>query len=126
MAVKTTTKPAVKTASLPQISVKIQKLFDEGSKIRAVANATIGGAFAIHGIKVIDSEKGLFLSMPSNSYKNGSGETKYQDIFHPVTAEARQALSDSVMRAYEKALAEQQSEDKSENESEDEDHVQSM
>jgi len=122
MAVKTAAKPEIKAAAPPQISVKIQKLFDGDSKIRAVANATIGGAFAVHGIKVIDSEKGLFLSMPSNSYKNGSGETKYQDIFHPVTTEARQALSDSVMGAYEKALAEQQSED----EPEDEDHVQSM
>ena len=126
MAVKATTKSVVKTSSLPQISVKIQKLFDEGSKIRAVANATIGGAFAVHGIKVIDSEKGLFLSMPSNSYKNGNGETKYHDIFHPVTAEARQALSDSVMGAYEKALTEQQSKDESEDDSEDEDSVQSM
>ena len=122
MAVKTVAKPEIKPAAPPQISVKITKLFDGDSKIRAVANATIGGSFAVHGIKVIDSEKGLFLSMPSNSYKNGSGETKYQDIFHPVTAEARQALSDSVMGAYEKALAEQQSEDASENE----DHVQSM
>ncbi len=120
MAVKAATKPAVKTASLPQISVKIQKLFDEGSKIRAVASATIGGVFAVHGIKVIDSDKGLFMSMPSSSYTKGN-ETKYQDIFHPVTAEARQALSDSVMNAYEKALAEQ-----SEDESEDESHSQTM
>ena len=122
MAVKTAAKPEIKAAAPPQINTKITKLFDGNSKIRAVANATIGGAFAVHGIKVIDSEKGLFLSMPSNSFKNGSGETKYQDIFHPVTAEARQALSDSIMEAYEKALSEQQSED----ESEDEDHVQSM
>mgnify|MGYP000849550373 CR=1 FL=1 len=125
MAVKTAAKPAAKVTAPPQISVKITKLFDGNSKIRAVANATIGGAFAVHGIKVIDSDKGLFLSMPSNSYKNGSGETKYQDIFHPVSTEARQALSDSVMSAYEKALAEQ-SEDESEDESQDEDHVQSM
>ena len=124
MAAKTTKAPA-KTVAPPNISAKIVKLFDEGSKVRAIASATIGGSFAVHGLKVIDSEKGLFLSMPSNSYKNGSGETKYQDIFHPVTAEARQALSDSVMSAYEQAQAEQ-SEDASENESEDEDPVQTM
>ena len=122
MVVKTAAKPEIKAAAPPQINVKITKLFEKDSKIRAVANATIGGAFAVHGIKIINSEKGLFLSMPSNSYKNGSGETKYQDIFHPVTAEARQALSDSIMGAYEKALAEQQTED----DSEDEDHTQSM
>lgn len=126
MAIKSGAKTTTKVATLPPISVRIQKLFDEGNKVRAVANVNIGGSFAVHGIKVIDSEKGLFVSMPSNSYKNGSGETKYQDIFHPITAEARAALSDSVMDAYDKAVTEQQSEDESQDESEDEDHVQSM
>lgn len=123
MAVKSEVKTTAKATATPLISVRIQKVFDEGNKVRAVANVNIGGAFAVHGIKVIDSEKGLFVSMPSNSYKNNNGETKYQDIFHPITAEARTALSDSVIIAYERAVAEQQSEDISQNKSE---NVQSM
>lgn len=103
-------KPTEKAEVLPPVRVKIQKLFDnENSKLRAIASVTIGGAFAAHGIRVMDSDKGLFVSMPSSSYKS-QGETKYQDIFHPITAEARQHLNESVLTAYDQALAEQQKE----------------
>lgn len=103
-------KPAEKTEAPPPIRVKIQRLFDnESSRLRAVASVSIGGAFAAHGIRVMDSEKGLFVSMPSNSYQS-RGETKYEDIFHPITAQARQQLNQSVLTAYDQALAEQQKE----------------
>lgn len=108
MATKQSTQKTQEKAS-PKLSVRIQKLFnDENSKVKAVASLNIGDAFAVHGIKVIDSEKGMFVSMPSNSYKNSDGETKYQDIFHPVTAEARQELIDAVTDAYNQALEQQQ------------------
>ena len=104
MATKQSTQKPQEKAS-PKLSVRIQKLFDdENSKVKAVASLNIDDAFAVHGIKVIDSEKGMFVSMPSNSYKNSDGETKYQDIFHPVTAEARQELIDAVTDAYNQAL----------------------
>lgn len=121
MSPKTTDK-----GSLPTISVKIQKVFDDGKKIRAVANASISNAFAVRGIKVIDSEKGLFVAMPSNSYKNNNGETKYHDIFHPITAKARLALTDSVITAYKTAIAKGMSEDVSQVEDEKNDLTQSM
>ncbi|MDD4164470.1 MAG: SpoVG family protein [Eubacteriales bacterium] len=107
-----------KSTAPPLVRVKIQKLFHGGdSKLRAVASVTVSGAFAVHGLKVMDGEKGLFVSMPNSSYKSG-GETKYQDIFHPVTAESRQTLIDAVLKAYEQALTEQQ--DGSETQSGDE------
>ena len=63
----------------------------------------------MHGIRLYQDDKGeFFISMPSNSYKNAKGETQYDDIFHPVTKEARNALSDAVMDAYEQKLAEAQ------------------
>lgn len=93
----------------PSIQVRIDRLNDyEGSSVKAFASANIGGAFAIHGIRVVDSQKGLFVSMPQNSYKDGSGNTKYSDIFHAITAEARNELNEKVTEAYEKALQEQQ------------------
>lgn len=74
-------------------------------KTRAFASATIAGAFAIHGIRVIDSEKGVFIAMPQESYTR-NGEKKYSDTFHAVTAEARAALIEAVDAAYEQKLAE--------------------
>ncbi|MBQ9750250.1 MAG: SpoVG family protein, partial [Clostridia bacterium] len=57
---------APKKPKLPSIDVRIDSLVDyEGSKTKAFASANIGGAFAIHGLRVMDSEKGLFVSMPS-------------------------------------------------------------
>lgn len=40
----------------------------ENSKVKAIASVNIGGAFAIHGLRVIDSQKGLFVQMPQNSF----------------------------------------------------------
>ena len=113
----TTAKAAPKSQEqhTPRISVRIDKMLDSAaSSTRAFASANIGGAYAIHGIKVMDSQKGLFVSMPQNSYKGANGEKKYSDIFHAVTAEARTELNDKVMAAYEQALEEQQAEAESE------------
>ena len=73
---------------------------------------TIAGAFAVHGLRVIETDKGRFISMPQESYKK-NGETVYNDTFHAVTAEARTALVDAVNDAYEQRLQErmEQSED---------------
>ena len=42
----------------PSISARIDRLVDyENTKVKAIASANIGGAFAIHGIRVIDSHR---------------------------------------------------------------------
>ena len=111
----------------PSIQVRIDRLNDyEGSSVKAFASANIGGAFAIHGIRVVDSQKGLFVSMPQNSYKDGNGNTKYSDIFHAITAEARNELNEKVTEAYEQALQEQQQQDEVETESESQDMTPGM
>lgn len=87
-----------------KIKVQIDRMVNvEGSKVKAYASANIGGAFAIHGLRVIDSQKGLFVQMPQNSYQK-DGKTKYNDIFHPITADARSELNDAVLSAYEQRL----------------------
>ena len=94
--------------SMPQVEVRIDRMLDGDFKTKAYASATIGGAFAVHGIRVIETEKGRFISMPQESYKK-NGETKYSDTFHAITAEARTALVEAVNDAYELKLQEQQS-----------------
>ncbi len=90
------------------IRVKIDKLFnDETKKLKAFASANIG-PFAVHGIRVFENEKGMFVNMPSNSYKDAQGNTQYEDIFHPVTKEARDKLVDSVIGEYKHALEQAQ------------------
>lgn len=94
--------------AVPTITARIDRLVNqEDSNIKAYASVNIGGAFAVHGIKVIDSVKGIFVSMPSNSYKK-DGKVEYSDICHPITADARNELIDRVTEAYEAKLSEKQ------------------
>ena len=100
------------TAPMPTIRAKIDRLADfENSKVKAFASANIG-PFAVHGLRVIDGEKGMFVAMPSTSYQK-DGKTEYQETFHPVSGEARKALNDAVLQAYEQKLSEEQTEDES-------------
>lgn len=87
------------------LTVKIDRLVSKkDSSVKAYASATIANSFAIHGIKVIDSSKGLFVQMPQSSYKQKDGQVQYNDIFHAITADARAELIDSVKNTYEERL----------------------
>lgn len=111
MATKKTTAPTQKKEQKNTVNIdaRIDRLVDyEGSKVKAIASANIGGAFAVHGIKVIDSQNGLFVQMPQTSYEK-DGKKQYSDQFHPVTADARTELNDAVLQAYENKLAETES-----------------
>ena len=96
------------TSNLPTIQARIDHITGY-EKVKAFASANIGGAFAIHGMRVVDGEKGLFVAMPSTSFQR-DGKTEYQETFHPVSGEARKALNDAVLQAYEQKLSEEQSE----------------
>jgi len=80
------------------LSIKVVRLhrFDGDSKLKAFADVSIGD-FLIKGLKVVEGSKGLFLSMPSEKAKDG----KYYDSVIPLTKEARQALEDTVLAAYQ-------------------------
>ena len=67
----------------PQVEARIDRMVDGDFKTKAYASATIGGAFAVHGIRVIESDKGRFISRPQESYKK-NGEPKYNDTFHAI------------------------------------------
>lgn len=97
--------PAPKSmALLMKVEVKIGSIRPEGN-IKAYASVNLNGCFAIRNVKVLDSTKGLFVSMPS--YKAGNGE--YKDICFPVTKEFREQLNTAVLDAYQQALAQTQS-----------------
>ena len=110
----------------PFVKAKIDQLCDygEGSSIRAYASVVIGNSYAVHGIKVYDSENGLFVAMPNRKV----GE-EYTDTFHAVSKEGRERLQKTVLAAYEQELKQTQENEMNEDEqseeqaeSEDEDH----
>lgn len=78
-------------------NVKITKV--EGNmRVKGIASITIDDSFAVHDIKILESQKGLFVSMPSRRTPNGD----YKDIAHPINAEAREIIQNAVLNEYEK------------------------
>ncbi len=93
---------------VPFISAKIDRLVDyEGSKVKAIASATIGNHFAVHGFKVIENNDGG-LSVLNPAQKGSDG--KYYEDFHAVSKEGREAINGYILDAYEQKLAEEQAE----------------
>ena len=80
--------------------VRIRPVEKEDSKMKAVASITIDGEFVVHDIKVIESEKGLFIAMPSK--QDGNGE--FKDIAPPINTATRTRIQDAVIAKYEEVI----------------------
>ena len=92
-------------SKVPYVKAQIDRIIEEpDSKTKAYATVIIGNAFAVHSIRIIESDKGLFVSMPSRSYKDKDGNIQYNDYFHSVTKDAYDVLKKAVMKAYESAI----------------------
>ena len=64
-----------------KISATINRLVDkQDSSVKAYASVTIDGMFAVHGLRVMETEKGRFVNMPSTSYTDRDGNKQYSDI----------------------------------------------
>lgn len=81
-------------------NVRIHNVIENGKPLKAVASVTMDGMYAVHNIRVIQTEKGTFIGMPFESYKNKDGKDTRRDVFHPVNSEARKAMEDAVIAAY--------------------------
>lgn len=65
-------------------------------KLKAYADVTFDECFVIHGLKIIDGQKGMFVAMPSRKMPDG----EYKDIAHPITPELRKEITDSFIARY--------------------------
>lgn len=80
-------------------SVNVRKIEKEGSRMKGIASVVLDDSFAVHDIRIIEGEKGLFIAMPSR--KNALGE--YRDIAHPINPEVRAMFEEAILAAYENA-----------------------
>lgn len=67
-------------------------------KLKAYATMVIDNCFIIRDLKIIESEKGMFVSMPSRRKKDGS----FKDVAHPLNQETRQLIENKVIEEYNK------------------------
>lgn len=73
----------------------------EEDRLKAFATVIFDNVFVIHNMKVVNSNNGLILCMPSRRIKDGT----YKDIAHPISSEFRSKLEKAVLEEYQKALA---------------------
>ncbi|MDR3260157.1 MAG: septation regulator SpoVG [Fusobacteriaceae bacterium] len=69
-------------------------------KLKAYADITFEGCFVIHGLKIIDGRKGMFVAMPSRKMPDG----EYKDIAHPIVQELRKSITEIVIAKYHEIL----------------------
>lgn len=105
--------PVAETSVAPEprdsLQARVDRLVDKpDGKLRAILSMNLPGGFAVHGIKIYENDGGLFVSMPQSSYTAADGTIKYRDIFHPVTATARQKLIGATVSAYHDALQQEE------------------
>ena len=75
--------------------VRVRKVTSQ-NRMKAIASITIDDVFVIHDIKVIESDKGLFIAMPSRKTPNG----EFKDIAHPINTETRNMIQKLVLDKY--------------------------
>ena len=80
-------------------SVSVRKIEKEGSRMKGIASVLIDDCFAVHDIRIIEGEDGLFIAMPSRKTPTGD----YRDIAHPINPETRALFEEAILEAYNTA-----------------------
>lgn len=76
----------------------------ENGRLKAYATIVFNNAFIVRDLKIIEGEKGLFVSMPSRRRKDGS----FRDIAHPLNGETRNYIEEEVISAYKNSDSSEQ------------------
>lgn len=77
-------------------SVNVRKVEREDNRMKGIASVLLDDMFAVHDIRIIEGDKGLFIAMPSRKTATGG----YRDIAHPTNAETRKMFEDAILEAY--------------------------
>ena len=80
-------------------SVKDKKIEKENSRMKGIAEILLDDMIAIHDIRIISGDNGLFVAMPSRKTPTGD----YRDIVHPISQEARDIIEKAIVEEYNKA-----------------------
>jgi len=77
-------------------SVNVRKIEKEGSRMKGIASVVLDDSFAVHDIRIIEGDKGLFIAMPSKKTNTGD----YRDVAHPINPEVRKMFEEEIINAY--------------------------
>lgn len=77
-------------------SVSVVKKKNEDSRMKGIATIILDDQFAVHDIRIIEGDNGLFTAMPSRKTATGG----YRDVAHPITPAARNMIEKAILDAY--------------------------
>jgi stage V sporulation protein G len=77
-------------------AVSVRKIEKEGSRMKGIASVTLDGSFAVHDIRIIEGDNGLFIAMPSRKTATGG----YRDIAHPINPDVRKQFQEAILEEY--------------------------
>ena len=80
-------------------SVNVRKVEKEDLRMKGIASVLIDDCFAVHDIRIIEGDNGLFIAMPSRKTATGG----YRDIAHPINQEVRTLFEQEILKAYNEA-----------------------
>lgn len=86
-----------------KIKARIDRMVNVGN-VKAIASVSLDGMFVVKNLKVMDGKKGLFVSMPQESFTNKDGQKKYSNTFFALTNSAKLSLQESVLQAYQQQI----------------------
>ena len=81
-------------------SVNVRKIEKEGSRMKGIASVVLDDSFAVHDIRIIEGEKGLFIAMPSRKATDG----EYRDIAHPINSGTRDRIQTIILEKYQEVM----------------------
>jgi stage V sporulation protein G len=81
--------------------VKVYPVKETG-RLKAYATVVFDSCFIIRDLKVIEGDRGYFVSMPSRRRKDGS----FRDIVHPLESETRKKIEDRIIEEYKVTIPE--------------------
>jgi len=72
----------------------------DGGRLKAYVTVVFDNCFIIRDLKVIEGQKGLFVSMPSRKRKDGT----FRDIVHPLNIEMRTKIEQGIIEEYNRVI----------------------
>jgi DNA-binding cell septation regulator SpoVG len=81
------------TMNNTNLDIRVYPIDEPKGNTLAFASVAVGDLAAIRGVRVVDSEKGLFVTMPQSQDNKGL----YHDIAFPLSGDLRKEMSDAVL-----------------------------
>ena len=63
-----------------KIKAKIDRMVNSGN-VKAIASVSLDGMFVVKNLKIMDGRKGLFVSMPQETFPGKDGQKKYSKLY---------------------------------------------